>query len=121
MKHKTIALICAAIFACSGAISTFATISQTPSSSYSNYSPQVCKFSLSSYSGEIYQRQTQLFTVGLSCPQPGDTYATVVVFINNEAVASEVVMVPANCTRSKEVKITVGSDYNGKAYKLSVE
>lgn len=84
-------------------------------------SPQVCQFSLSSYSGTINGGVTNPVTVGLSCPQQEDMYATVVVFIDNAHVASDVVKVPAGSTKSASFQIRVGSEYNGKSYRLVVQ
>lgn len=84
-------------------------------------SPQVCQFSLSTYSGKVTNGSTAYFTVGLSCPQEKDVYATVVAYINQQPVASEVVKVPAGATRSQRVCIVVGSSYNDESYRLVVQ
>lgn len=84
-------------------------------------SPQVCQFSLSTYSGTVSSGSTAYFTVGLSCPQEKDVYATVVAFVNQQHVASEVVKVPAGSTRSERVCIVVGASYNGESYRLVVQ
>lgn len=85
-------------------------------------SPQVCQFSLSSYSGTVsYLGNTETFTVGLSCPQESDVYATVVVFINQQHAASEVVKVAAGKTRSESTRIAVGGKYAGQSYTLAVQ
>jgi len=89
--------------------------------SCSSQSPQVCQFSLSSYTGTIQNGNTYALTVGLSCPQQSDVYATVVVHIDGKLVASEVVKVPAGNTRSASFQINVGSPYNGKTYELGVQ
>ena len=117
--NKIILLVLSAFYLLCPA--TFATTSQTASTSYSNYSPQVCQFSLSHYTGTINSSCTGAFTVGLSCPQETDAYATVVVVIEGELVASEVVKVPAGNTKSARTSINVGSSYNGKSYKLGVQ
>lgn len=118
--NKIILLVLSAFYLLCPA--TFATTSQTASTSYSNYSPQVCQFSLSNYSGKVTSEgNTTLFTVGLSCPQETDAYATVVVFINNEHVASKVVKVSAKSTESQSIKIKVGSEFAGMPYKLVVQ
>ena len=85
------------------------------------YSPQVCQFSLSKYTGTISSGCTQSFTVGLSCPQEADTYATVVVFIDGKHIASDVVKIPAGETRSRSVQINVGSSYDNQTYELVVQ
>lgn len=86
-----------------------------------NYSPQVCQFSLSSYQGTLSSGgYTDPFTVGLSCPQEKDVYATVVVFVDGEHAASKVVMVPANKTVSASVSIKVPGGA-GKSYRLVVQ
>ena len=94
---------------------------QEPSEGLSAYSPQVCQFSLTSYSGTINAASTDPFQVGLSCPQEGDVRATVVVFINGEHVASKVVTVKAGKDYSDSVFINVGHSYNGQRYKLVVQ
>lgn len=81
---------------------------------------QVCQFSLTSYSGTIYNGATSSFRVGLSCPQQNDVRATVDVYINGERVASKVVTVKASNEYSEKVYINVGNSYNGLKYKLSV-
>lgn len=87
-----------------------------------SYSPQVCQFSLSKYSGIINSAgNTDSFKVGLSCPQEENVRATVVVFIDNEHVASKVVTIPARNDYSSDVYITVGTEHNGKRYKLVVQ
>ena len=93
---------------------------ETPS--VSSNSPQVCQFSLSSYTGKIdHNGDTNSFKVGLSCPQQNDIYATVVVFINGEYIASKVVKVPAGCTESAVTDINVGRSYEGSQYKLAIQ
>lgn len=99
----------------------FASNSQSTACSHTSNSPQVCQFSLSHYTGTINSSCTGAFTVGLSCPQETDAYATVVVVIEGELVASEVVKVPAGNTKSARTSINVGSSYNGKSYKLGVQ
>lgn len=100
----------------------YASESNATTSSYASSSPQVCQFSLSHYTGTISSGSTDGVSVGLSCPQGTDTYATVVVVIDGELVASEVIKVPAGKTRSdNNVCIKVGASYNGKSYKLGVQ
>ena len=99
----------------------FASNSQATTSSFSSGSPQVYQFSLSHYTGTINSSSTKTFTVGLSCPQETDAYATVIVVIEGELVASEVVKVPAGKTKSTSTSINVGSSYDGKSYKLGVQ
>ena len=91
--------------------------------SYNNYeSPQVCQFSLSKYTGKISSDgYTENITVRISCPQTEDVYATVVVTIDNDLIASQVVKIPANSTQSSSVSINVGRSYSGKSYKLGVQ
>lgn len=85
-------------------------------------SSQVCQFSLSTYSGKIDSNGcTSYFSVGLSCPQETDVYATVVVLIDGCHAASEVVKVPAGKTRSDNLRINVGRSFVGQAYRLVVE
>lgn len=96
-------------------------ISMAESEYPSSYSPQVCQFSLTSYSGTIERGNTSNFKVGLSCPQEADVRATVIVFIDDEYVASKVVTVKAGKDYSDIVYISAGSSYNGKRYKLVVQ
>lgn len=85
-------------------------------------SPQFCQFSLSSYTGTVNDSgNTDYFTVGLSCPQKEDIYATVVAFVDDEHVASVVVKVPAGNTNSAKVFIKLGTSYSGKKYRLLVQ
>lgn len=95
--------------------------SKTSSASYTEYSPQVCQFSLTSYTGIIEFGKTGKFQVGLSCPQENDVRATVVVFINGEHIASKVVTIKAGNDYSQGTEINVGTTYNGKNYKLVVQ
>ncbi|MDE5568963.1 MAG: hypothetical protein K2I89_08745 [Muribaculaceae bacterium] len=115
-------LILVIIILLSSAFTISASDSVMESPTCDNNSPQVCQFSLSSYAGTVDNNgNTSYFTVGLSCPQKEDTYATVVVFVNGEHAASTVVKVPAEKTSSQSVNIKVGQDYKGKAYKLVVQ
>lgn len=91
----------------------------TEISSYN--SPEVCQFSLTSYSGTIHSGNTDNFNVGLSCPQEKDVRATVIVFINNEHAASKVVTIKAGKDYSESIFINVGHSYNGERYKLVVQ
>lgn len=94
---------------------------QEPSEGLSAYSPQVCQFSLTSYSGTVRNGYTDTFQVGLSCPQERDVRATVVAYIEGEHAASKVVTVKAGNDYSEGVIINVGSSYNGQRYKLVVQ
>lgn len=96
-------------------------LSLTSSEMSSSYSPEVCQFSLTSYSGTITSGSTGTFKVGLSCPQEKDVKATVVVFINGEHAASKVVTIKAGNDYSDSVSILVGKAYNGERYKLVVQ
>lgn len=94
----------------------------TSSEISSNYSPEVCQFSLTSYSGTISNTgSTDYFKVGLSCPQEVDVRATVVVFINDEHAASKVVTIKAGNDYSDRVSISVGSSFKGERYRLVVQ
>lgn len=94
----------------------------TKSTSYTCDSPQVCQFSLNHYTGTIDDnRATAQITVKLSCPQEDDVYATVVVVIDDELIASDVIKIPANKTESSPVRITVPKEYKGQKYKLGVQ
>lgn len=87
----------------------------------SSYSPEVCQYSLTSYRGTIHSGHTDSFKVGLSCLQEKDVKATVVVFINDEHVASKVVTIKAGKDYSESIMINVGHSYNGELYKLVVQ
>ena len=87
----------------------------------STNSPQVCQFSLTSYSGTIRSGRTGSFQVGLSCPQQTDVRATVVVLIDNKLVASKVVTIQAGKDYSGDITILVGNEYDGKEYSLGVQ
>lgn len=95
----------------------------SPSSSEisSSYSPEICQFSLTSYSGTISSGSTSTFKVGLSCPQDKDVRATVVVFIDGEHIASKVVTIKAGNDYSESVSINVGVSHNGERYRLVVQ
>ena len=93
-----------------------------PSNGNSVFSPEVCQFSLTSYSGTVNSSgNTAQFQVGLSCPQEKDVRATVVVYIDGNLVASKVVTVSAGKDYSEKVTISVGGQYNGKTYNLGVQ
>lgn len=97
------------------------TMSEMPTTSESSYSPQVCQFSLTSYTGTISSGgYTDSFQVGVSCPQDTDARATVVVYIDDQPVASKVVVVPAGRDYSASTSIKV-SGYAGKRYRLLVQ
>lgn len=88
----------------------------------SYYSPEFCQFSLTSYTGTINSSgNTGDFKVGLSCPQECDVRATVVVFINDEHIASKVVTIKAGKEYSSIVSIFVGDSYRNERYKLVVQ
>lgn len=118
---KALFLAAAAIMSLGSAVFASTNASDAESASASAYSPQVCQFSLSHYRGTINSGSTARFTVGLSCPQEEDTYATVVVYIDGKIVASEVVQVPANSTKSAPTTVSVSGSYNGKGYELGVQ
>lgn len=108
--------------ACSMTLASGAkTMIRNSSVSAGTYSPQVCQFSLTKYSGTIAGGVTAPFKVGLSCPQDEDVRATVVVVIDDECVASRVVTVKAGKDYSNSVNISVGSSYDGKKYQLVVQ
>lgn len=96
-------------------------LSEMPSTSESSYSPQVCQFSLTSYTGTIDSSEfTGSFQVGVSCPQNTDQRATVVVYIDDQPVASKVVVVPAGKDYSISTRIRARG-YAGKQYRLLVQ
>ena len=102
--------------------SNSASYTQAPSKSNTTYSPQVCQFSLTSYSGTVDGGgYTGYFQVGLSCPQTEDVRATVVVFIDGEHVASKVITVKAGKDYSDNEIINVGKSYSKQRYNLVVQ
>lgn len=117
---KIVFLVCSLTMGlCPCVAEAFETVSIASASAVS---PQVCQFSLSSYSGKINSScSTEYFTVGLSCPQQEDVYATVIVVIDGYTVASKVVQVPAGKTSSDSVNIYVGKDFVGQSYRLVVQ
>ncbi|MDE6283934.1 MAG: hypothetical protein K2L97_08105 [Muribaculaceae bacterium] len=122
MKGSIIALAIFSLFSVAGLASENKGTSQELSYSVMADSPQVCQFSLTSYSGIINNSgNTGSFQVGLSCPQTEDVRATVVVLINNEHVASKVVSIKAGKDYSNDVYINVGTGYYGERYKLVVQ
>ena len=103
-----------------------ATNNEEPTLSYLADTPQKCQFSLSSYTGTIYEAGdgsyiTNNFKVSLSCPVDKEVSATVFVYVEGELVASKVVSIPAGKKSSEDTNIRVSSDYEGKKYKLTVE
>lgn len=86
---------------------------------------EVCKFSLSSTTGTIKKEagnyKSGVFRVQLSCPQEREVNATVSLSIDGEVVANKVVSIKKNEKESADCYIYVGSEYEGKKYKLTVE
>lgn len=117
---KTILSAFMALFVITPAIFAFDGSDRNPSSV--SVSPEVCQFSLSSYTGTVESNgYTKEFTVGLSCPQQTDVNATVVAYVDGDIIASKVVTVKAGKTQSDGVTIYVGWEYKGKKYKLGVQ
>ena len=97
----------------------------TTSPQTENY-PQVCKFSLSRYTGTVqhWERvKTYIpkFRVYLNCPQTEDVCATVSVYVEGELVTSKVVCISKGLKASEEVEILVPTEYKEKKYTLTVE
>ena len=83
--------------------------------------PVVCKFSLSKYKGTLSSGgQTETFNVLLNCAQGNDVSATVYLKIDGEVVASKVVTISAGKKSSGDTTISVGREYAGKTYTLTV-
>lgn len=114
-------LLLSALFVVSSNATDIPLSSASLSANTVTYSPQVCQFSLTSYTGTISNGGTDRFQVGLSCPQENDVRATVVLFIDKEYVASKVVTIKAGKDYSEPLYIQVGASYNGKRYRLVVE
>lgn len=115
-------LLIAVVLVLSSTVLTASDTQEFQQSSEVSYSPQVCQYSLSRYTGTTdVLGNTEYFTVGLSCPQTEDTYATVVAFFNDEHAGSIVVKVPANKTQSASARIALGSANANKSYKLVVQ
>lgn len=126
MKKIVLAYL-VAILSCgvSLAVQTSSADSVSPSSqgsfSEASRSPQVCVFSLTSYSGTINSLgNSGSFKVGLSCAQDVDVNATVTLYIDKEPVSSMVVTIKAGETYSKDEHFKISSSYSGKSYKLDV-
>lgn len=118
-KLLAVGLIACALCGSASALDNFGS-NRSCSASEASISPQVCVFSLTSYSGTINSGTTSTFKVGLSCPQDKDARATVTVYIDGEEVASKVVVIKAGKDYSESEAILVGAAYNGKPYKLNV-
>lgn len=106
-----------------GAYNVYATNSEKASSSETE-NPQVCKFSLDSYTGTIldtYPPSTSFFKVILSCPQEEDVTATVDLYIEGELIASMVVDITKGEKESGNCSFKVSKEYVGKKYTLRVE
>lgn len=88
-------------------------------------SPQVCRFSLSRYSGTLTLglacAVTDKFFVRLNCAQTEDVCATVFVYVEGECVASQVVCIKAGEMESAETSIACPSEFHDKKYSLNVE
>lgn len=84
--------------------------------------PQVCKFSLTHYSGKFNgDGDTADFKVGLSCPQATKVYATVELYVEGNLVTTMVVGIEAGQTYSDLVSFNMDITYKGKTYELSVQ
>lgn len=122
MRGSIIALATIAIMAFTTLASESNVMSDEQLTNELSYSPQVCQFSLSRYTGTISQYgNTDGFQVGLSCPQTTDVRATVVVLIKKEIVASKIVTIKAGKEYSDNISINVGQNYSGQQYNLIVE
>lgn len=117
MKKFLFLLVSAFILCTSNVFAT--NIKETNSTKTEN--PQVCKFSLSHYTGTITSGSTNSVTVLLSCAQEEDVTATVDVYIDGELVASKLYTITAGYKDSQGSSIKVPSEYNGKRYTLKVE
>ena len=115
---KFLFLLVSAFILCTSNV--FATNSKETNSTKTE-NPQVCKFSLSHYTGTITSSSTNNVTVLLSCAQEEDVTATVDVYIDGELVASKLYTITAGNKQSRNEWIEVPSEYNGKRYTLKVE
>ncbi|MBO7194035.1 MAG: hypothetical protein J6V47_07085 [Bacteroidaceae bacterium] len=116
---KFLFLLVSAFILCTSNV--FATNSKETNSTKTE-NPQVCKFSLSHYTGTInLSSRTAQVTVLLSCAQEEDVTATVDVYIDGELVASKLYTITAGNKKSGSAWIAVPSEYNGKRYTLKVE
>lgn len=86
-------------------------------------SPQVCRFSLSHYTGTLSRTyaSTDKFYVRLNCAQTEDVCATVFVYVEGECVASQVVCISAGKMSSDKTSITCPTEFQEKKYSLNVE
>lgn len=105
-----------------GAYNVYATNNEKASSSETE-NPQVCKFSLSHYTGTINSSgQTSKFAVLLSCVQAEDVAATVDLYIEGELIASMVVNIEKGSRKSNiDYMFVIDNEYSGKKYTLRVE
>ena len=116
---KFLFLLVSAFILCTSNV--FATNSKETNSTKTE-NPQVCKFSLSHYTGTINSSsRTAPVTVLLSCAQEEDVTATVDVYIDGELVASKLYTITAGKKESESSSIEVPSEYKGKKYILDVE
>ncbi len=115
---KFLFLLVSAFILCTSNV--FATNSKETNSTKTE-NPQVCKFSLSHYTGTISSGSTNSVKVLLSCAQDEDVTATVDVYIDGELVASKLYTIKAGKKQSDSAWIEVPSGYSGKKYKLDVE
>ena len=116
---KIVFLLVSAFMLCTSNV--FAT-NKKETNSTKTENPQVCKFSLDHYTGEVYNESTKAVKVQLSCAQKEEVTATVYVYINDELVASKLFTIEAGKKVSEESSINVPSEYNnGVKYKLTVE
>lgn len=115
---KFLFLLVSAFILCTSNV--FATNSKETNSTKTE-NPQVCKFSLSHYTGKITSGSTNDVAVLLSCAQEEDVTATVDVYIDGELVASKLYTITAGEKVSGSSYIVVPSENNGKRYTLKVE
>lgn len=122
---KKILVLLVSVFAMF-AYDSVASNNENSTSPQTENSPQVCKFSLSCYTGTLQYKAgiaayTPKFRVYLNCPQTEDVCATVSMFVEGELITSKVVCISKGSTASEEVHISVPYEYKEKKYTLTVE
>lgn len=119
MKFKIISIIATLAILVTPVVNGATKENEIPSPS--EWTPNVCMFSLSSYSGTInVYGDTESFTVSLSCQYEEDQNCTVTVMIDGYREASKVVTIPAGKITSIGTVIKVDKRFSGKTYRLSV-
>lgn len=117
---KIVTIVCAMVLSASACIANNSN-SESITYTIAEDSPQACQPSLTHYRGTVGNTgYTELFRVGLNCPQDSDVYVTVYVYVDNSQVTSSIVKIPANKIYSDQTCFRL-ADYIGKSYRLDVK